>query len=644
MSEELKFKGELEAQEVIDGLDEIDQSIKKTKESAEGLDGELKKTRNTNKKKDWKGLVDIFQSVLPRGLQRSIRGFMGTSRSVKRASTSFKILGTSIAALGIPLLIQGLTWLIANWDKVSDFFTGTSEAMKFQAKLTDEATNTLVEFNLRNQQYIEIVNDSTRSIEERTQAQKELAKSSQEVADLDITQADDLNTLNEAVQRASDLEVLRTDRQQIALRIADKRKEVRNAELSWWDYITISMRGASSAYGAVSDKMNEAAQEADALQLQLNGVIEQQNRINAEIEENLRLKREEAEAARQKEKDDAAAAKRLQYRIKLQDELNDKEELYGLEGLMRETKLMEQQFLRQKKQAAASGASKTQLEQMEEQFYIDLALLQDKYYNESEEKRKEDEDRKKEAADLAYLAAQDAEDRLDKFLEYSRLEGEDLRFEKEKDAIVQAYEERFALAVDNAELTKELDAQMRLDIEQAQKEHDQVLVDQQLKTDKARLTAQREFIDTSLNALGSLIRAGENNEATQRAFAVTEILINQGRAFSSALAGATAAAAATGPAAPFTLAGYIASMVGALTSGFAQIKSIMSQADADVPDPSVDNLGRLNTVQQTLVPEGNENQNFTGGNMIGAGQAYVVQSQLEGQQMLQARINAQTTL
>jgi hypothetical protein len=318
--------------------------------------------------------------------------------------------------------------------------------------------------------------------------------------------------------------------------------------------------------------------------------------------------------------------------------------LYGLEGLMRETKLMEQQFLRQKKQAAASGASKTQLEQMEEQFYIDLALLQDKYYNESEEKRKEDEDRKKEAADLAYLAAQDAEDRLDKFLEYSRLEGEDLRFEKEKDAIVQAYEERFALAVDNAELTKELDAQMRLDIEQAQKEHDQVLVDQQLKTDKARLTAQREFIDTSLNALGSLIRAGENNEATQRAFAVTEILINQGRAFSSALAGATAAAAATGPAAPFTLAGYIASMVGALTSGFAQIKSIMSQADADVPDPSVDNLGRLNTVQQTLVPEGNENQNFTGGNMIGAGQAYVVQSQLEGQQMLQARINAQTTL
>ena len=92
--EPIKITGELDAQGVVEGLSEIDEAIETTTEKAQELDESLKKTRERNKKKDWKGLLDIFSGILPRGLQRTIRSFQGTSRAVRRASTSFNLLKT----------------------------------------------------------------------------------------------------------------------------------------------------------------------------------------------------------------------------------------------------------------------------------------------------------------------------------------------------------------------------------------------------------------------------------------------------------------------------------------------------------------------------------------------------------------------
>jgi hypothetical protein len=66
---------------------------------------------------------------------------------------------------------------------------------------------------------------------------------------------------------------------------------------------------------------------------------------------------------------------------------------------------------------------------------------------------------------------------------------------------------------------------------------------------------------------------GEYAEFT-KALAIFDIAMNQGQAIAAAIAGATAAASATGPAAPFVLAGYIASMVGAVVAGFGQISAL----------------------------------------------------------------------
>jgi hypothetical protein len=75
--------------------------------------------------------------------------------------------------------------------------------------------------------------------------------------------------------------------------------------------------------------------------------------------------------------------------------------------------------------------------------------------------------------------------------------------------------------------------------------------------------------------------SGESAEYT-KALAVIGVQIQLASSLAAAIAGATAAAAATGPGAPFALAGYIASMVGAVVAAFAQTTQLLS---AEVPKP-----------------------------------------------------------
>jgi hypothetical protein len=76
--------------------------------------------------------------------------------------------------------------------------------------------------------------------------------------------------------------------------------------------------------------------------------------------------------------------------------------------------------------------------------------------------------------------------------------------------------------------------------------------------------------------------SGENAEYV-KALSVIQVQIQMAAAIAAAIAGATSSAATTGPGAPFVLAGYIASMVGAVVSAFAQTTQLLS---AEVPKPS----------------------------------------------------------
>ena len=105
-------------------------------------------------------------------------------------------------------------------------------------------------------------------------------------------------------------------------------------------------------------------------------------------------------------------------------------------------------------------------------------------------------------------------------------------------------------------------------------------------------------LSKSFNDIAGLLNEyGENSEEAakaSKAFALAGIISGQAQSIantalsvSEAVAGATAAAAATGPAAPFTLGAYIAAMVGAVlaqlvstASAFIEAKQLLSGADA----------------------------------------------------------------
>ena len=641
MAEDLNFKGNLDAQSVIQGLEEVDDAIAKTKASAAGLKDGIKKTRESNRKKDWKGLLDIFGTILPRGLQRSIRQFQGTSRAVRRASTSFKVLGLSIAALGIPLLIQGLSFIIDNWEKISDFFSGTTEGMKTQAEVTDAAVKSLTEYNTANEYLLRIVNTSTLSLERRLQAQEALSQSSRTIAGLDITNADDLERLNAATQRARDLEVNRAQQQVLSNKIAEKRNEALNGEITATQKFFAANWVGTGIMIENAALRNNATADANAYQLQLDNLIGAQNDLNAAEQAELDIQKEQAEARKAEEDAAAQTAATIKYRADLQEKLNDKEVLYGLEGQEREDALFLQRLAVQLKTEKAKGASWAQLKQIEEQGLKDLAAIQKQYADDEAERAEIQRVSDEEDANAEYIRKQDDAHDIEQFLLEKSLTGLELAKEKEADALVRGYEKRFEIVEAGSQAELDLQEQQRLDVAALNEKYDTLAVNEALKADKAVLASRKQMVDTTMSAIGTLVNAGEKNIGMQKAFAVTEILLNQGRAFATALAGASAAAAGAGPAAPFVLGGYIASMFAALASSFAQIKQIMAKADSPTPDVNV-TPSSVSTVQNALIPTSG---NFSERGMAGmSAQAYVVQSQLEGQERLSNRISDQTTL
>ena len=111
-------------------------------------------------------------------------------------------------------------------------------------------------------------------------------------------------------------------------------------------------------------------------------------------------------------------------------------------------------------------------------------------------------------------------------------------------------------------------------------------------------------------------------------------MLSQAQAVSSAIAGALKAAEKTSAAAPFTAPLFIAQMVGIALSSFAQVRSILKQAGANAPTGSRGGGARGGSTN-ALVPQG------AGGRQLDLGtpaQAYVVQSQLQGQMHFQSNL------
>ena len=195
------------------------------------------------------------------------------------------------------------------------------------------------------------------------------------------------------------------------------------------------------------------------------------------------------------------------------------------------------------------------------------------------------------------------EERAMRILEYKR-ELAESGSEEELAIQKQILDAQMAQELENVELSEEEKYLIRETYAKKAEELDKQYHDNLVKQAQDARAAYKESLKATaasasqtFGAMSDLLSAyGEENEAAakaSKAFGIAQIITDQAisiadtaKAISAAVAGATSAAASTGPAAPFVLAGYISAMVGAvlgaigsIASTIAQAKQLMSSAD-----------------------------------------------------------------
>lgn len=202
----------------------------------------------------------------------------------------------------------------------------------------------------------------------------------------------------------------------------------------------------------------------------------------------------------------------------------------------------------------------------------------------NEEKMKADREAAKKAAELRAEA------------EKKRKEEAAKRLEEEK----REFEERKAMMIAQADELETLLRQREENKAQREKEAEenrlatlQAAADQLAAQNKAniqkRLDEEKAYKEARLNLGADLVKglqgleqlltqAGIKTAGLQKTIALVQIATDTAKAISSVIAGATAAAAAGGPAAPFLLAGYIASGIGTVLSAVASAYAALKKA------------------------------------------------------------------
>ncbi len=124
------------------------------------------------------------------------------------------------------------------------------------------------------------------------------------------------------------------------------------------------------------------------------------------------------------------------------------------------------------------------------------------------------------------------------------------------------------------------------------------ILEKELKTQKdiadAKMTIAQSTVD-GLTALTDLVgKNGKRAERVQKGLALAQIAVDTAKSISSAIAGAQAAAAAGGPAAPFLAVAYTVSSIASVLANMAKAKKILGESGGGDSSP-IQNISQQNT-------------------------------------------------
>jgi len=581
-------------------------------------------------KKDWGGLGDLFSGLLPRGLQSTLRGFKGAQRQIGRLSKSFKVLKSSIAATGLGLLVIALGEIVANWDSITESITSASDETEKQVEMAQEQVD-LAKENL------DIISDTENILKLQGATEEDLLEMRMAATDEAIAaqkiQIEALKQQQEEQTKAA--ETART----VAKVIIGLLMSPVTAALLAVDQLTAAMAAiglleegtdfaneagnwAAAKLGLDPDKTNEEGQKAvDAAQDQLTklentraGYILRRNKAE-----------EQAEQEAQRERDKAAEKERAdaEFRAQQMEKLERDMELRAIQDAeARDLRKREMQYEDDKAALEARGATLEELAVLEEQYGMDTADIRKKY---SDQRQAEEQ---KEAE-----ARQALEDEL--------FEAGLSDYDRELMQLQQLYDRRVAIAGDDEGLILAaqqdfLKRKKALDDKAAQDEEQNLKDQAAMREDVTRSSIE---LIGNLNALFTSKSEKDSKKSFERtkALSISETLIST--YFAAQKAYASQFTPVPDPTSP--VRGTLAAAV-AVTSGLAKVKAISQQQYNGGSNAGSGGSGGARrsgfgpTQQQLPMPARLSSPD--------AMQAFVVQTQLQGQMNSAQKLQSQTVL
>lgn len=270
-----------------------------------------------------------------------------------------------------------------------------------------------------------------------------------------------------------------------------------------------------------------------------------------------------------------------------------------------------------------------------------------------------------EAKAAAEAKEQEEKERSEREAELRRQlrDAEIANIEDERQQELQRAEEDFERKLQQIEGESEIEKQLREELEESKRQslldinakYDKAEVENKKKLDAEILKSEQEVANARISAatsvagaLGQIAQAIEGESkaavAARKVLALAEIGINLAVSIATAVAGATQAAAAGGPAAPFLQVAYIATMIGSVVAGIAGAYKALSSAGGpsvstpSVSAPNVPSAPTVNPVTTNTTELGNTDQ----ANLAPI-QAYVVETELTGTQQNVNQIESQAT-
>lgn len=442
----------------------------------------------------------------------------------KTTSTGTKVtkgFGKALVATGIGALVAILGLIVANWDKVNKKVSEFIDSVPF----------------------LKTIRDTFSEISDKIGSIGNLLNSVGSAISAFFSGDDVAEAFNEALESGKEIILLEEKLEKVTgerqkkvdatLRVLEaqggKEDEIYKIKINQLKAERDILK-ALKAKGELDDEQIERLQEVNLQMFELKK--QEENRLLAiEKEKDSKLKdqRDKANAERLKQEQDAAKERERLEALRL-------EEQRKLEDL--EIQMIEDANVR--KLAELRLQNKRELEELTKKFGAESELV---------------------------LAAKNKQ-RAD---EQALLD----EFKAEDDAKLEA--QRLIDAEKEAE-RQEFLKQQQLDLleEKRLRAEEEAQIEQDLKD--AKIFAQQETLN-ALSVIGdTVIKDEKKREAFQKKIAAVQLAIDTAKAISSTIAGATAAAAAGGPAAPFLLAGYIASGLATVFANFKQAQSLIGGA------------------------------------------------------------------